>query len=123
MVKSKNIIITAIVVVIVASASVGYSGVALAATQHEGAIPTSGDLCGGTGGKGQIVSVGSNEFTMRRTDNGGNQTVHLTSGATIDTSAGPASLSDLKIGDRVTLVGGPNPDGSFSADTVVVCNR
>ncbi len=28
----------------------------------------------------------------------------------------------MKVGDRVTLVGGPNPDGSFTADTVVVCD-
>jgi hypothetical protein len=27
----------------------------------------------------------------------------------------------LKIGDKVTLVGGPNPDGSFAADDVFVC--
>src|ERR671937_311699 len=85
-------------------------------------IPQSGDLCGGTGGNGQIVSVGNNEFTMKRNDNGSDQTVHLAGGATIKTSAGPASLPDLKIGFRVTLVGGPNPDGSFTADTVVVCN-
>jgi uncharacterized membrane protein (UPF0127 family) len=96
--------------------------VALAASQSEGAIPQSGDLCGGTGGNGQIVSVGNNSFTLKRNDDGSNQIINLTSQATIETSAGPASLSDLKIGDRVTLVGVPNPDGSFTADTVVVCN-
>jgi hypothetical protein len=84
-------------------------------TTAPGEIPQSGDLCGGTGGNGQIVGVGNNEFTMKRND-------HLTGQATIKTSAGSASLSDLKIGYRVTLVGGPNPDGSFTADTVVVCN-
>jgi hypothetical protein len=87
-------------------------------TTAPGEIPQSEDLCGGTG---QIVSVGNNEFTMKRNDDGSNQVVHLTSQATIKTSAGSASLSDLKIGYRVTLVGGPNPDGSFTADTVVVC--
>ena len=87
----------------------------------EGTIPQSGDLCSGTGGNGKIASVGSNSFTMTRNDNGKNQTVHLTSDATIQTSAGPASLSDLKIGDAVTLVGGPNSDGSFTATDVVVC--
>ena len=92
-------------------------------TTVPGENPQSEDLCGGTGGNGQIVSVGNNEFTMKRNDDdGGNQVVHLSSQATIKTSAGPASLSDLKIGYRVTLVGGPNPDGSFTADTVVVCN-
>jgi PBP1b-binding outer membrane lipoprotein LpoB len=87
-----------------------------------GEMPQSGDLCGGTGGNGQIVSVGNNEFTMKRNDDGSDQVVHLSDQATIKTSAGSASLSDLKIGYRVTLVGGPNPDGSFSADVVVVCN-
>ncbi len=91
-------------------------------TTAPGEIPQSGDLCGGTGGIGQIVSVGNNEFTIKRNDNGSDQVVHLTSQATIKTSAGPASLSDLKAGYRVTLVGGPNADGSFTAYMVVVCN-
>jgi len=90
-------------------------------TTAPGEIPQSGDLCGGTGGNGQIVSVGNNEFTMKRHDSGIDQIIHLTGQATIRTSAGSISLSDLKIGYRVTLVGGPNPDGSFTADTVVVC--
>ncbi len=84
-------------------------------------IVQSGDLCGGTGGNGQIISIGNNEFTMKRNDDGSAQVVHLTGQATIKTSAGSVSLSDLKVGYRVTLVGGPNPDGSFTADTVVVC--
>src|SRR5689334_20770698 len=91
-------------------------------TTAPGETPQSEDLCGGTGGNGQIVSVGNNEFTMKRNDDGSDQVVHLTAQATIKTSAGSASLSDLKIGYRVTLVGGPNPDGSFTADTVVVCS-
>ncbi len=85
-------------------------------------IPQSGDLCGGTGGNGQIVSVGNNEFTMKRNDDGRDQVVHLAGQATIKTSAGSASLSDLKAGYRVTLVGGPNPDGSFTARMVLLCN-
>ncbi len=91
-------------------------------TTAPGEIPQSGDLCGGTGGNGQIVSVGNNEFTMTRNDDGTEQVVHLTGQATIKTSAGSASLSDLKAGYRVTLLGGPNPDGSFTAYMVVVCN-
>ena len=90
-------------------------------TSAPGEIPQSGDLCGGTDGNGQIVSVGNNEFTMKRNDDGSDQIVHLSSQATINTSAGSASLSDLKIGYRVTLVGGRHPDGSFTADIVVVC--
>jgi pectate lyase len=89
--------------------------------EQEGEVPQSGDLCGGTGGIGQIVSVGNNAMTLKRKD-GKNLITHLTSQTTIKTSTGSASLSDLKIGERVTLVGGPNSDGSFTADTVVVCN-
>ena len=91
-------------------------------TTAPGEIPQSGDLCGGTGGNGQIVSVGDNEFTIKLDADGSDMVVHLTGRATIKTSAGSASLSDLKIGYRVTLVGDRNPDGSFTADTVVVCN-
>ncbi len=132
--KYKTIIITSIIV-IAAVAAMFYSiypkgeqpmnskvgvGYGQSDRNGEGEIPQSGDLCGGTGGNGQIVSIGNNKFTIERKD-GSKQIINLADQATIKTSAGPASLSDLKIGDRVTLVGGPNPDGSFAADTVVVC--
>ena len=84
-------------------------------TTAPGEIPQSEDLCGGTGGNGQIVSVGDNEFTIRLDADGSDMLVHVTGQATIKTSAGSASLSDLKIGYRVTLVGDRNPDGSFTA--------
>lgn len=117
----KQIYVIILVIVVTAATFSGYGGVVLVAGQSESAMPTSGDLCGGTGGNGQIVNVGNNSFTIKRHDDGSNQIINLTDQATIETSAGPVSLSDLKIGDRVTLVGGPNPDGSFTADTVVVC--
>lgn len=91
-------------------------------TTVPGEIHQSQDLCGGTGGNGQIVSVGDNEFTIKLDADGSDMVVHLTGRATIKTSAGSALLSDLKIGYRVTLVGDRNPDGNFTADTVVVCN-
>jgi glycopeptide antibiotics resistance protein len=118
----KRIYIIIIVIVVTATVFSGYKSVVLAASQSEGAIPQSGDLCGGTGGNGQIVDVGNNAFTLKRNDDGSNQIIHLTGQATIKTSTGSVSLSDLKTGERVTLVGGPNRDGSFTADTVVVCN-
>jgi hypothetical protein len=86
-------------------------------------LPTTGiNPCGTTNGNGQVVSVGNNEFTLRRDDDGSDQIVHLANGAMIQTSTGFIALSDLRIGDRVTLVGGPNPDGSFTVDFVAVCN-
>ncbi len=99
--------------------------VAMAAPFGDKAYAQSGDLCGGTGGNGQIVSVGNNSFTLKLNDGGnkggGNLIVTLTSRTAIKTSAGPASLSDLKVGDKVTLVGDNNRDGTFSADAVVLC--
>lgn len=79
-----------------------------------------GDLCGDTGGIGQILSVGTNTITIQR-KNGGTQIVNFTGQTTIKTPAGSVSQSDLKKGDAVRLVGGPNSDGSFTANTVVVC--
>ncbi|MEN9327413.1 MAG: hypothetical protein RI947_221 [Candidatus Parcubacteria bacterium] len=128
--KPKSIIFAAIVIMVVSAAFFGYKVYHRSQVQErfedrignkqEGTIPQSGDLCGGTGGIGQIVNVGDNTITLKRKD-GKNLITHLTNQTVIKTSAGSGSLSDLKIGDRVTLVGGPNPDGSFAADTVVVC--
>jgi glycopeptide antibiotics resistance protein len=119
----KNLVSLLVILVIIAAAVLGsYKSVAFAASQSERAIPQSGDLCGGTGGNGQIVSVGNKAFTLKRNDDGSHQLIHLTNQATIKTSTGSVSLSNLKKGDRVTLVGGPNRDGSITADTVVVCS-
>jgi glycopeptide antibiotics resistance protein len=117
--KKFLIIILSVIVVVAAAAFGGYEGVAQAR-----------DLCGGTGGNGEIVSVGINTFTLKlneggnklKQNGGGNLIVNLTSRATIETPNGYASLSDLKIGDRVTLVGDSHRDGTFTAEAVVLCN-
>ncbi|HTE48448.1 MAG TPA: VanZ family protein [Candidatus Paceibacterota bacterium] len=115
-----------ILVIIAAAAFGGFKRVALAANQSQGTIPQSGDLCGGTGGIGEIMSVGSNTFTLKLNDGGekggGNLIVNLSDRTTIETPTGFASLSNLKIRDRVTLVGDNHRDGTFTADAVVVCN-
>lgn len=101
--------------------SAGSSQNRLGNTQ-EGPIPQSGDLCGGTGGNGEIVSLDTNAFSLKL-KNGTNRLIHLANQTTIKTSAGSsATESDLKTGDRVTLVGGPNPDGSFTANGIFVCS-
>lgn len=74
------------------------------------------DLCGGTGGTGQIVSVGNHTMTIQRQD-GVIQALALTDRTTIRTSAGPASEFDLKTGDRVTVVVYDNQ----TATTVLTC--
>ncbi|HWB34183.1 MAG TPA: VanZ family protein [Candidatus Paceibacterota bacterium] len=84
------------------------------------AADSTADLCGGTGGNGQIINIGIDSFTL--TQNNGNPLVVTFAGqANIETSSGPVALSDLKIGDRVTLVGTSHRDGTFSADTVLLC--
>jgi len=61
------------------------------------------DLCGGTGGTGQIVTLANHTMTIQRRD-GVVQSLALTDRTRIRTSAGPASESDLKTGDHVTVV-------------------
>jgi len=101
--------------------------VAVTAPFGNHAYAQGGDLCGGTSGNGEIVSVGIDTFTLKLNDGGekggGNLIVNLTNRTTIETPTGSASLSDLKIGDRVTLVGDNHRDGTFTADTVVLCNE
>jgi glycopeptide antibiotics resistance protein len=85
--------------------------------RQEGEIPKSGDLCGGTGGTGQIVSKRKNGITIKRND-GVRQDITLTPETTIRTASGSATEPDLQIGDRVTLV----IYDSKTASTVLVCN-
>jgi glycopeptide antibiotics resistance protein len=117
----KFLIILSIIYAVVANAFFGYT-----LANAEGVISQSGDLCGGTGGNGQIVSVGDNSFTLKLNEGnqngGGNLIVNLTSRTMIETPTGYASLPDLKIGDRVTLVGDAHRDGTFTADAVVLCS-
>lgn len=96
----------------------------IASLGHQASAQTK-DLCGGTGGNGEVVSIGSNSFTLKLNEGGqkggGTLIVTLTDRATIESPDGYVSLSDLKIGDRVTLVGDNNRDGTFTAEAVVVC--
>jgi hypothetical protein len=75
------------------------------------------DPCNGTGGNGRIVSKGVLRIDIKRNDSIV-QAIQLTERTVIRNSLGPASESDLKIGDRVTVV----VDASETAKAVVVCN-
>ena len=75
------------------------------------------DPCNGTGGTGQIISMGNNTITIKRND-GISQIIKLTDRTKIRTSMGPASKSDLKTGDGVTVV----IDSSETATLVLICN-
>lgn len=74
------------------------------------------DLCNGTGGTGVIVSIGDDYFTLERRD-GEREIIKLTTQTTIKNSAGPATNTDLKVGDRVTIV----TDDTETASLVLVC--
>lgn len=104
-IRSKNYKRLAIAAVTaVGAAVVFYGGLVYPMTHQPVVTPRmDGDLCGGTGGTGQIVSAGNHTMTIRRQD-GVIQALALTDRTTIRTSAGPASESDLKTGDRVTVV-------------------
>ena len=75
------------------------------------------DPCNDTGGTGQIISMGNNTITIKRND-GISQIIKLTDRTKIRTSMGPASKSDLKTGDGVTVV----IDSSETATLVLICN-
>ncbi len=86
-------------------------------SEKEGEVPQQGDLCNGTGGTGQIINVEDNTITIKgKVGNG--QIINLTDQTTIKNSSGSATVLDLKIGDRVTVV----IDDSETASTVLVCN-
>lgn len=75
------------------------------------------DPCNGTGGTGQIVEVGNNSINIKRND-GVVQTIKFTANTMIKNSMGNVSKSDLRIGNRVTLV----IDESETASFILVCN-
>jgi glycopeptide antibiotics resistance protein len=81
------------------------------------------DPCNGTGGTGQIISMGNDSiFTIKRRD-GLIQKIKIWYQTKIRNAARDVSLSELKIGDRVTLVVQTNNnDGSMNATLVLICN-
>jgi len=114
-------LVVAVIIVAAVMASGCCAGVASASSQaEESAMPSSGDLCGGTGGNGKISHIGEGTFTITER-NGNSLLVTLRGQATIKTPTGQTTLSRLTVGDSVTLVGDANHDGTFSADMVVLC--
>ncbi len=76
------------------------------------------DLCNGTGGTGKVVGVEEKQLKVRL-NNGKVQTVFLSKNTVILNAGGAATVSDLKIGARVTLV----IDLGNIASAVLVCNN
>jgi len=75
------------------------------------------DLCGGTGGTGEIIGKEGGEIAMKRKD-GVVEMITITAQTDIRNSTGSIFASDLKIGDHVTVV---IMDDNNIATTVLVC--
>lgn len=88
---------------------------------EESKLPKNGDPCEGTGGKGQIISMGNNSVFIKLNDNGSNQTINLTSQTIVRVSTGSGSISDLKKGENISIGGKRNADGSLTANIIAVC--
>jgi glycopeptide antibiotics resistance protein len=81
----------------------------------------SDDPCGGTGGTGEIVRIGKDDFVIRRKD-GVEQTILISKETTIRSAKGEEAPSVLVPGMRVTLVTNDSDDGGrMIAAFVLVC--
>ncbi|WP_276088085.1 VanZ family protein [Pedobacter sp. JY14-1] len=86
-------------------------------------VAQGGDPCGGTGGLGAIASIENPIIKIKKGD-GTIERVKLTKQTTIRNSAGTISASDLRIGDRATIVTfESDEDGNKIAAVVLVCNE
>ena len=74
------------------------------------------DPCNGTMGTGQIISIAENTITIKRRD-GKDEVVILTEKTDMRNAGGPINKSNLKVGDRVTVV----IDDSNTAMAVLIC--
>ncbi|MEO8174109.1 MAG: VanZ family protein, partial [Sediminibacterium sp.] len=79
------------------------------------------DPCRGTGGTGQIVSVGNSSIVIKRHDST-SIIIIVTTQTIIRNSAAVVSKADLKPGNRVTIVADVNRDGPSKATAIFVCN-
>jgi glycopeptide antibiotics resistance protein len=81
------------------------------------------DPCGGTGGLGKIVHIAPHAITFEKGD-GLKEIIKLSPRTTIRNSAGALSETDLKIGNRATIVTFESDrDGNKIAAAVLVCNE
>lgn len=139
--KSENIRIAAVLAVVVVAAAVFYGAAAYQkgqlplsfeqgpgsdrsdhADKNKSGTPGADDPCGGTGGLGKIVSLGSHAITIKAHD-GSEQLIKLTDQTKIRNSAGALLASNLKTGNRVTIVTfESDQDGNKIATLVLVCN-
>ena len=89
--------------------------------ENKNKIASENDLCGGTGGTGQIIGKGDHSITIKRKD-GVEEVIHLSGKTSIKNSSGNITEEDLKMGDRVTVVVGLIPEDPQAASLVLVCH-
>ncbi len=80
------------------------------------------DLCGGTGGTGQIIAITPTAITIQRKD-GVKEEIHIIKQTKIKSSNGESTLVDLKIGNRVTVVVGLIEEDPKAASVILVCKE
>lgn len=80
------------------------------------------DPCGGTGGTGQIVSVGQHAIIIKG-HNGLDQLIKIGAKTKIKNAAGTVAEADLKPGQKVTVVIGLDPADDKLASAIMVCNQ
>ncbi|MFN6374623.1 MAG: VanZ family protein [Chitinophagia bacterium] len=78
------------------------------------------DPCNGSGGTGEIISLDNNSFILKRAD-GVEQRIIILKSTRIKSSIGDLQQSDLKLGDRVTIVTGPDSNIGMTAELVLIC--
>jgi hypothetical protein len=66
------------------------------------------------------LSVEKDHFKLKRRD-GKEEMIYVTGDTEIMISNGKTTLSELKIGQRVTIVTGPDDHGKMVAAAVLVC--
>ncbi|MES2829757.1 MAG: VanZ family protein [Bacteroidota bacterium] len=134
-VKARNLIIVIVVSVVVSTAAAVY-GFGLyqggsmpvrfderpeQGTVGNGSAVKGADPCGGTGGLGKIVVIKNHFITITRSD-GVNEVVKLNAETKIKSAAGVIVESDLKLGDRATIVTMESDEaGNKIAAAVLIC--
>jgi len=135
--KSSKIFLASIIVIVMASVYISYSWYqsVTSATDtgpdrmNQGPHPkinhlspdqNQDDLCGRTGGTGTIVEVDEQSMLIQRKD-GIKEIIHITDKTSIKQSNGKASVRDLKIGDRVTVVVGLIKEDAQAASLILIC--
>ena len=78
------------------------------------------DPCNGSGGTGEITKVNTKSFSIKRND-GMVQDFLFLHNTTFKSAAGDITRSALKIGDRVTIVTGPDAGTQLTAAFILVC--